>query len=163
MKEKLTLALKNLDAVIASGLFLVTMTVVIVNVFMRYLFNAPLYWGEEVATSCFVYTVFIGAAWCLRTNQHVGVDLLVKLLPAGVQKWLKVITDACIVLVNAYITYLSVLYINSAKVQTMPILKISSVYLNSALFIGFGLMTIYAVVNLVKNFKGMKEEKEGEF
>ena len=51
------------------------------NVVTRYVFNFVLAWSEELATSCFVYTVFIGAAWCLRTRQHVGVDLLVERLP----------------------------------------------------------------------------------
>ena len=58
-------------------MFAITMVLVIINVFSRYFFNAPIAWVEEVATSCFVYTVFVGAAWCLRTRQHVGVDLLV--------------------------------------------------------------------------------------
>ena len=58
-------------------MFAVTMTLVIINVFSRYFFNHPIAWCDEVATSCFVYTVFVGSAWCLRTRQHVGVDLLI--------------------------------------------------------------------------------------
>ena len=46
-------------------MFAITMVLVIINVFSRYFFNAPIAWVEEVATSCFVYTVFVGAAWCL--------------------------------------------------------------------------------------------------
>ena len=54
--------LKNLDAWFAGFMFAITMVLVIINVFSRYFFNAPIAWVEEVATSCFVYTVFVGAA-----------------------------------------------------------------------------------------------------
>ena len=75
--------LKNLDAYFAGFMFAITLCVVVVNVFTRYFANYIIPWGEEVATTCFVYTTFVGAAWCLRTHQHVGVDLLVDKLPAG--------------------------------------------------------------------------------
>lgn len=161
MKEKLMIALKNLDLIFAAGMFGITLTIVVVNVFMRYFVGHIIPWGEEVATSCFVYTTFVGAAWCLRTHQHVGVDLLVERLPAGVRSIVQLLTDIIIFVLNCYITYLSVLFIESSKMKTMPILKISSVYLNSALIVGFGLMAIYALVTVINDIRELKN-KEGE-
>ena len=62
---------------------IVTILLVIVNVITRKLFNYIIIWSEEIATSCFVYSVFSGAAYAYRKHQHVGVDLLVERLPAG--------------------------------------------------------------------------------
>lgn len=161
MKQKILNILKNLDAYFAAFMFAITMVIVVVNVFMRYFIGHVIPWGEEVATSCFVYTVFVGAAWCLRTRQHVGVDLLVDKLPPLGRKIMRTITDAIILVINGYITYLSVLYIISSKLKTMPILKISSVYLNFALTLGFGLMSIYALVNVIQDIIKLTK-KEGE-
>ena len=161
MKDRLKHILKNLDAYFAGLMFAITLAIVVVNVFMRYFVGHVLPWGEEVATSCFVYTTFIGAAWCLRTHQHVGVDLVVDRMPAGMRNVVQLLTDLIIVVLNSYITYLSVQFIISSKVKTMPILKISSVYLNASLFIGFGLMAIYSLVNLIQNARKMLK-KEGE-
>ena len=161
MKDRLKHILKNLDAYFAGLMFAITLVIVVVNVFMRYFVGHILPWGEEVATSCFVYTTFIGAAWCLRTHQHVGVDLVVDRLPAGMRNVVQLLTDLIIVVLNGYITYLSVLFIISSKMKTMPILKISSVYLNSSLFIGFGLMAIYSLANLIQEARKMLK-KEGE-
>ena len=161
MKDRLKHILKNLDAYFAGLMFAITLVIVVVNVFMRYFVGYILPWGEEVATSCFVYTTFIGAAWCLRTHQHVGVDLVVDRLPAGMRNVVQLLTDLIIVFLNGYITYLSVLFIISSKMKTMPILKISSVYLNSSLFIGFGLMAIYSLANLIQDARKMLK-KEGE-
>ena len=143
-------------------MFAITMVLVIINVFSRYFFNAPIAWVEEVATSCFVYTVFVGAAWCLRTRQHVGVDLLVDRLPEKAREVVHLLTDIVILVLNGYVTYLSVLFMRSSKVKTMPILKISSVWLNSALILGFGLMTIYSLMNLIRTIREPADSKRGE-
>ncbi len=153
MRDKFKQILKNLDAVAAAALFAVTMAIVIINVFTRYFANYIIPWGEEMATSCFVYTVFLGAAWGLRTHQHVGVDLLVDKLPAGIRRVVHLITDLIILVLNCYITYLSVQFTYSSRIKTMPIMKISSVWLNSALILGFGLMAVYSLVNCVQDVK----------
>ena len=154
--------LKNLDAYFAGFMFAITLTVVVVNVFTRYFANYIIPWGEEVATTCFVYTTFVGAAWCLRTHQHVGVDLLVDKLPAGARKIVHILTDLIILVTNGYITWLSWQFVASSSVKTMPILKISSVWLNSALILGFGLMTIYSLMNLIKTIREPADTKRGE-
>ena len=154
--------LKNLDAYFAGFMFAITLVVVVVNVFTRYFANYIIPWGEEVATTCFVYTTFVGAAWCLRTHQHVGVDLLVDKLPAGARKVVHILTDLIILVTNGYITWLSYQFVSSSSVKTMPILKISSVWLNSALILGFGLMTIYSLMNLIRTIREPADRKRGE-
>ena len=154
--------LKNLDAYFAGFMFAITLVVVVINVFTRKFANYIIPWGEEVATTCFVYTTFVGAAWCLRTHQHVGVDLLVDKLPAGARKIVHIITDLIILVTNGYITWLSWQFTASSSVKTMPILKISSVWLNSALILGFGLMTIYSLVNLIRTIREPADRKRGE-
>ena len=143
-------------------MFAITLVVVVVNVFTRKFANYIIPWGEEVATTCFVYTTFVGAAWCLRTHQHVGVDLLVDKLPAGARKIVHILTDLIILVTNGYITWLSYQFVVSSSVKTMPILKISSVWLNSALILGFGLMTIYSLANLIRTIREPADRKRGE-
>ena len=155
LKERGKHILKNLDAYVAGVLFAITMVLVIMNVFTRYIFNFVLAWSEEVATSCFVYTVFIGAAWCLRTRQHVGVDLLVERLPGKAREVVHLLTDVVILVLNSYITYLAVLFMRSSKAKTMPIMKISVNYLYAALLIGFGLMAIYSLVHCIEDVRKM--------
>ena len=60
--------LKNLDAYIAGAMMIVTIVLVIVNVITRKLFNYIIVWSEEIATSCFVYSVFIGAAYATAST-----------------------------------------------------------------------------------------------
>ena len=126
---------------------------VIVNVITRKLFNYIIIWSEEIATSCFVYSVFIGVAYAYRKHQHVGVDLLVERLPAGARRVVHLITNALLVIINGYITVLSVQFIQSSWIKRMPITKLPSSVVSTALVIGFGLMTIYSLVFFVKDLK----------
>ena len=145
--------LKNFDGVIAGAMMIVTILLVIVNVITRKLFNYIIIWSEEIATSCFVYSVFIGAAYAYRKHQHVGVDLLVERLPAGARRVVHLITNALLVIINGYITMLSVQFIQSSWIKRMPITKLPSSAVSTALVIGFGLMTIYSLVFFVKDLR----------
>lgn len=160
VKERFKHILKNLDAYFAGFMFAITLVLVVVNVFTRYFLNYIIPWGEEIATSCFVYTTFIGGAWCLRTRQLVGVDMLVEKLPYKAARIVNVLTDAIILFLNGYLTSLSYTYTYRGRIKTMPITKISSVYLNSAMIIGFGLMTIYSVYNLIHSIKAVNKTPE---
>ncbi len=160
MKGRILRVLKNLDAYFAGFLFAITIVIVVINVFMRYFVGHVLPWGEEVATSCFVYTTFVGAAWCLRTHRHVGVDLVVDHMPHLLRNGIRILTDLIILVLNCYITWLSVQFIISSSVKTMPILKISSAYLNASLTIGFGLMAVYSLINLFQDVRQMLTMEE---
>ena len=54
------------------------------NVFMRYAFNSGFSVSEELSRWLFVWVTFMGAVVALRTNSHLGTDMLVgKLGPLG--------------------------------------------------------------------------------
>lgn len=162
LNKNLKRLLTNLDAVLACAALTVTTIIVIINVFTRYTMNYIIVWSEEMATTCFVYTVFLGSAWAYRIRAHVGVDLIVDRLPHGVRAIVKLLTEVLMVILNGYITYLSVLFVKSSAIKTMPIMKISSVYVNSALILGFGLMTIYAVCFLIKDIREMLQPENNK-
>ena len=56
MKKKITLKsiLTNLDAIITGTTLTICVILVNANVIMRYFFNNPIHWSEEVVTSLFV-------------------------------------------------------------------------------------------------------------
>lgn len=58
---------------------------------MRYFLKRPLYWSEEVATGLFVWTVFIGSAYAYRKHAHLGVDILINILPEKIRKVVKLL------------------------------------------------------------------------
>ncbi len=149
--------LQNLEDLVASAFLIVTTVLVIINIIMRYILNSGLVWSEEVATGCFVWSVFIGAVAVFKHRGHVGVDLLVKRFPAALQKAVRLITDLILVVLNGYMAYLSVLYIQTSYTKMTPVLGVSSAYISTSVLIAFVLMTVYSVKFVIGDLCGSKE------
>jgi TRAP-type C4-dicarboxylate transport system permease small subunit len=59
--------------------------IAIANALLRYLFDAPLIWAEEIARYAMVWGTMIGVALAYRGGMHVAVTLLVDTIPERVQ------------------------------------------------------------------------------
>lgn len=57
------------------------------NVILRYLFDSGITWSEEMSRYLFVFMIFLGTTRAMKLNQHLNVDVFIKLLPF---KWLRV-------------------------------------------------------------------------
>ena len=51
------------------------------QVIMRYVFQHPLTWSEELARYIFVWIALLGSAWCGRNHIHVRMTAVTSLLP----------------------------------------------------------------------------------
>lgn len=145
--------LSNFDLIL-SGVFLcITVLVVIVNVALRYLFHGGLYWAEEIATTSFIWSVFVGSAAAYRYKMHIGIDLISKFGPATWRSFIAVIIDMLMLVINGYIVYLSIFFMNANKLKRTPVLDIPAFYVNLALTVGFSLMVIYALGFLYRDLR----------
>jgi C4-dicarboxylate transporter DctQ subunit len=73
------------QTIIAVGLGLATL-LMFSNVVMRYLFDSGLPWALEATHYLFAWVVLVGAANGVSTGTHLGIDLLVKRLPASLAR-----------------------------------------------------------------------------
>lgn len=70
------------------------------NVVMRYAFNSGITLSEELSRWCFVWMVFFGALVALREKGHLGVDMLLRRMPAFIQR-------ACLLVGHLLMIYFS--------------------------------------------------------
>jgi TRAP-type C4-dicarboxylate transport system permease small subunit len=61
-------------------------SLVIAQVIMRYVFNDPLDWSEEMARLVFISLAFVGIGAAYGRRRHMAIDALVILLPAGAKR-----------------------------------------------------------------------------
>ena len=64
----------NFDLILSGFFLCITVLGVIVNVCLQYLFHGGLFWAEEVATSSFTWSVFVGFAAIYRYKIHIVID-----------------------------------------------------------------------------------------
>ena len=157
-KKKITLKtiLTNLDAIITAVTLSLCAILVNQNVICRYFLNSPIQWSEEVVTSLFVWTVFIGSAYAYRKHSHLGIDILINLMPPKVRNIVRDIMSIVELLILIMLTVISAQYAYNLvfsrgvlKIALTDMLRVPKVYTGIAVPIGFGLSTIYSVYFLL--------------
>ncbi len=141
--------------------FLVTMiSLVIVNVFLRYLFDYSIFWAEEVATICFVWCVFIGASATYKQKMDMGVDVLITRTPEHIEKFIRFVVSLILLAINGYIFYMAVVFTKIAWAKPTAVLGVSSAIVNSALIVGFGLITLHTIRFLVRDISNFLNKEQ---
>ena len=77
--------------VAGGGLLALESGLVLTGVFFRYALNSPLYWAEEAARLLLIWLSFVGAALAFQRNQHLAMDVVVRLLPDALRVRLQVL------------------------------------------------------------------------
>ncbi len=78
---------------LAGILLLVIMVSIIFDVFMRYFFKRPMAWVFEGSEYSLLYITFLGAAWVLRKDMHVKIDLVPNFLRPRARHILSIATS----------------------------------------------------------------------
>lgn len=71
------------------------------NVIARYIFNSNILWGLEATVFLFAWLVLIGASYGVKQTFHIGIDIVLVIVPAPVRKFLTLLACACCVLFAA--------------------------------------------------------------
>lgn len=91
-------------AFLAAVLLIFTMLAVSAEVVMRYFLHRPMIWVMEITEIILLFVTFLGAAWLLRREGHVTVDVLLSHLDPRTQALLGIVSSIigiliCIILV----------------------------------------------------------------
>jgi TRAP-type C4-dicarboxylate transport system permease small subunit len=78
----------RIEFAIGATILAVITALVFVAAVMRF-FGEPLIWSVDLAQLLFIWLCFIGATRAMRQRAHLGVDLLVRLLPHTGRLWLE--------------------------------------------------------------------------
>lgn len=158
------LILGNLDAIVTSLTLMACVILVNLNIIMRYFFSMPIRWSEEVVTSLFVWTVFIGSAYAYRRHQHLGVDIVLNILPGRVRRVvdgaMAIVELAVLVMLTVvssqYVYHLIFSRSGAIKVVLTDLLRLPKWWTGIAVPIGFALSTFHSIRFLAARLKGEK-------
>jgi len=93
-----------------AGIGLVIMsTMVFAQVVMRYLFQAPMSWSDEIAVYCMLWSVYLSASWAVRERAHIRVLNLIQLFPKPLSNWLIYLSDFIWLIASVVICWQGVL------------------------------------------------------
>jgi TRAP-type C4-dicarboxylate transport system permease small subunit len=75
-----------------------------IQVFTRLIPWIPVFpWTEELARYTFVWVMFLGVSWAVRTSAHLRVDIVLQLLPKIVRKIIGVFSNVFVIVFSIYL------------------------------------------------------------
>lgn len=119
-------ALDNLLIITALSMLLLMTLTILYQVFSRQILSSTPAWSEELSRVLFVWVAFLGIAYGFKEKLHIGVGLVVELLPEAIQTIIDLLAKITIIILGIimiyYGSYFTLLMMNS----TMPGLRMPS-------------------------------------
>lgn len=81
---------------LAALLIIMDLILIGISVVLRYIFVAPISWGDEIVAVSLTAIVMLSAPEVLRRNGHIGVDVLTNLLPRRLAPWISLWSCAAV-------------------------------------------------------------------
>ena len=157
----------NTVMVIICAILVVGLTFIVgADITLRYLFNKPLGWVKEVSEYILVGLGFLAAAWILKDDAHVKMDLILTKVSSQTRNTMNLITSAISTAVVFIITWFSMrvtLDFYQTKVVNPSVLEPSKWVLMIPIVLGSFLLIIQFIrrtYGCLTKFKKMKEEQE---
>lgn len=98
----------TVGSALIAGFAILAMTLLITtDVVLRYVFNAPTKWIDEISTYLMVVAVFLGLAYTLREKGHVSVEFVTERLSTRIRDWVKVFSSIALLIFAVILIFLT--------------------------------------------------------
>lgn len=133
--------------------------IVFVQALMRYVFNHPLSWCEELAVYMVVYCVLLGICIATRKESHLQVDFLLSFFSQKTKCLIAAVSSIIAVVVILLFGWysISLMAVAVGKSTTLP-LTMRDIYL--VFPIGSVLVILFSIESTLKNFIAFKNGGE---
>ena len=118
---------------------------VMFSVLLRYVFNSPLTWGEELIVAMLTWMVFIGAAAAVRSQMHIRIDALAPIFRMAKFNWLNTVTvlAGAVILVTAISGSVDQV-LDEYMIET-PMMGVSKAFFSAAMPCGLTLLLLHVI------------------
>jgi TRAP-type C4-dicarboxylate transport system permease small subunit len=124
---------------IATVLCLIGMVILVFgNVVLRYGFNSGITISDEVSRLLFVYLTFLGAIVAMREHLHLGIDSVVKRLPAAGKR-------LCLVVSHLLMLFATWLFLDGSWQQAVINLDVKTPVTGISMAVFYGVGIIFSV------------------
>jgi len=141
------------------------MMLVVVDVFMRYVMHRPLMIADEFSAYMLVALSFLGFAYTWRQGGHVRVEVVVNYLPPRLYAWMRLIG---LILTFIFMVEMDraafkmIAYALQMKMRSSTWLMFPLFWPQLTIFVGFVLLTLMLVVDIVQAGVKLRAGKNAE-
>ena len=132
---------------IEDGLILVLVGVIVSSVFLqvfcRYVLQAPLSWTEELARSCLIWLTFVGSSLAIRAKGHFVLEILTSKLTGKMRVLWNLVLLGIMAAFLGVMVYTGVSMLPMLSLQVSASLEIPMSYIYLAIPIGSAFMLFH--------------------
>ena len=150
--QKLNTAIKYVLVVMIGVMFIVTTTQVI----LRYCFNTGLSWSEELVRFIFVWATFLGGAIGVKEHIHIGVDVLVNLLPPHLRRFADTLVYLIVFAFGLFLICAGTPVVTMTHSQLSPAIMMPMSWVYIAIPVSGFFVMVYSVAEIVFVWKKRK-------
>ena len=130
------------------------------NVVLRLFFNTGIDLSEEIPRFAFVWLTFLGAIVGMRRRAHLGVDIVVQMLPVLGRKVCWGISQFIMLVCCGYIVYGTYLQHDIIQGNASAVAQISMLWVFGVSYVTGSAIGIICVSNLIRLLLGKVDERE---
>jgi TRAP-type C4-dicarboxylate transport system permease small subunit len=132
------------------------MLLTVVDVFMRYVLNAPITGATEISELMMVILVFPALAWIAIERSHIRVDLLVVTWPRKMQLIFEIVTLLLALAMFVIVTWRS--FLESMEVrEATSLLEVPEAPFHWVMTLGFAMLSLAIVSLVIENVVAMSK------
>src|SRR5689334_18720786 len=103
--HRITASLLAVSDTVAAVMLAADLLVVCVSVLLRFLFNAPVEWADDVARGLMVGSSFFGAASALARAENLGVAFFIDMLPSDARRVVDSMGALLVTVISGYVAF----------------------------------------------------------
>lgn len=138
----------------------VMLVMVFGNVMLRLFLNTGIDLSEEIPRFAFVWMTFLGAIVGMRRRAHLGVDILVQMLPRAGRKLCWGISQAVMLVCCGYMLYGTWLQHGILEGNSSPVAQISMIWVFGVSYLTGAAIGLICLSNLVRLIAGTVADDE---
>ncbi len=132
-----------------------------VNVILRYAFNAPLAWADEISRFLFTWISFVGASAAIKKKGHVAIDNFITRLSPKNQAWINLFTNGCIIAAMVLLIVYSIILMNMFSAASLSSVEIPQNVLYVSLPLSAFAMSVHLAEIMIEEAEKLRSAKGG--
>jgi len=138
---------------VAVVLLVATFTVILLQVFTRYVLGDPLSWTEELARFLLVWLAFVAAGYCTAERLHISVDLLLARLGRRAGAVVDTFANVAVVVAAGALAVAGAAFAADSTGLRAPATGLPMAVVYGAGALGFALVVLHGAGNAVHNLR----------
>lgn len=171
--KKIISIYNKIEEVFLVATIVVSVTLLFINVILRYIFNTGIYGADEIALICFIWMSWLGISIGERQKEHIRIDMLSQSLHGLPKKILDITAELITLAILIFLVYYGVkvvgVFVRKGTVTAMYRIQKYWIYLSVPLgSLMMGLRIVGHIVEIIRakdygvKKEALDEAEEGE-